>query len=150
MYTVNNVRSHDTLPPAVGSALPAGHNVVASAVLAPRNQAELDHHVERVPDIVASLERDSAPPEHRHTAGFTEANTNAALSEAFRVLAGPEQMAVLTNVVLTEAGVVAKQVSCRLCCNPVCSGLLLLETLDRGTFVEVWPSLQHMHSDILQ
>ena len=64
--------------------------------------------------MIASLEQDSTAPEHRHTAGFTEANTNAALREAFRVLAGPEQLAVLTNIVLTEASVVAKQVSCHL------------------------------------
>ena len=33
------------------SALPAGHNVVASAVVAPRNEAELERHIEGVPGM---------------------------------------------------------------------------------------------------
>ena len=60
--------------------------------------------------MIKSMARDPPPPEHKKTTGFTAANTNVALLEAFRILAGPEQLAVLSNIVLTEAGVVAKQV----------------------------------------
>lgn len=60
--------------------------------------------------MIMSLDHDPVPPEHVHTSGFTRTNTNAALREAFRVLAKPEQLAVLTNIVVTEAAIVAKQV----------------------------------------
>lgn len=60
--------------------------------------------------MILSLARDPPPPEHSKTTGLTAANTNAALREAFRILAGPEQLSVLSNIVLTEAAVVAKQV----------------------------------------
>lgn len=61
--------------------------------------------------MIVSMARDPPPPEHNKTTSFTAANTNAALKEAFRILAGPEQLSVLSNIVLTEAAVVAKQVT---------------------------------------
>ena len=61
--------------------------------------------------MVQRLEREPPPPEHKLTTSFSTANTHAALREAFRVLAMPEHLAVLTNIVRTEAGVVAKQVT---------------------------------------
>ena len=61
--------------------------------------------------MVQRLEQGPPPPEHNFTTGYSTANTHAALREAFRVLAMPEQLAVLTNIVRTEAGVVAKQVT---------------------------------------
>ena len=60
--------------------------------------------------MVQRLEQEPPPPQHNLTTSYTTANTHAALREAFRVLAMPEQLAVLTNIVRTEAGVVAKQV----------------------------------------
>lgn len=88
---------------------PAGHQLVAPETVAPRTESEIQRHIEISPEIIMSLAREPVPPEHNKTAGLTSANTSAALREAFRILGGPEQLAVLTNIVLTQAAVVAKQ-----------------------------------------
>lgn len=108
--TAVDIRNQERLA-ADGDAesIPAGHELVAPETVAPRTESEMDRHIALSPEMIMSLARDPPPPEHNKTTGFTAANTNAALKEAFRILAGPEQLSVLSNIVLTEAGVVAKQ-----------------------------------------
>jgi hypothetical protein len=88
---------------------PGGHEEVETVTVAPRTESELEQHIANTPDVIKRLEHEPPPPEHSVTTSLTTANTHAALREAFRVLAMPEQLAVLTNIVRTEAGVVAKQ-----------------------------------------
>lgn len=90
-------------------SVPAGHHLVAPETVAPRTESEMQRHIELSPEMIKSLAREPPPPQHSKTTGLTAANTNAALLEAFRILAGPEQLSVLSNIVLTEAAVVAKQ-----------------------------------------
>jgi hypothetical protein len=94
---------------SVPASIRAGQPVVAPETVAPRSESELDRHIDLSPDVIASLAQGPSPPEHSKTTSYTAANTNAALREAFRILAGPEQLAILSNIVMTEAAVVAKQ-----------------------------------------